>query len=86
MSGLERLRQSLADRGYGDRLMRDEPLSRHTSFAIGGPADCSSPRASPPRWSSGRAWPGPRVYRCWRSAAARTFSWPTPACAAGGGK
>ncbi len=39
MSGLERLRQGLVDRGYGDRLMRDEPLSRHTSFAIGGPAD-----------------------------------------------
>lgn len=39
MKGLEQLRKELAERGYGQRLLVDEPLSRHTSFAIGGPAD-----------------------------------------------
>jgi UDP-N-acetylmuramate dehydrogenase len=32
--GLERLRLAL-----GDRMLLDEPLSRHTTFGIGGPAD-----------------------------------------------
>lgn len=39
MSRWERLRQEFIARGYGDRLLSDEPLARHTSFAIGGPAD-----------------------------------------------
>ena len=39
MNSLERLGQNLAKKGYGDRLCFDEPLSRHTSFSIGGPAD-----------------------------------------------
>ena len=32
-------RRALAARGDGDRLLQDEPLARHTSFGIGGPAD-----------------------------------------------
>ena len=39
MRAQERLERELIQRGYGGRLLRDEPLSRHTSFAIGGPAD-----------------------------------------------
>lgn len=37
--GLAQLAKELAARGYGDRLLLNEPLSLHTSFAIGGPAD-----------------------------------------------
>lgn len=36
---LEELRRELIERGYGERLLTNEPLSRHTSFAIGGPSD-----------------------------------------------
>ena len=39
MIGLQRLVRGLIDGGYGERLFRNEALSRHTSFAIGGPAD-----------------------------------------------
>jgi UDP-N-acetylmuramate dehydrogenase len=35
----ERLEQALEEKGYGERLLRDEPLALHTSFKIGGPAD-----------------------------------------------
>lgn len=34
-----RLVEELTIRGYGRRLRFDEPMSQHTSFAIGGPAD-----------------------------------------------
>jgi UDP-N-acetylmuramate dehydrogenase len=36
---LDRLQRELVKRGYGPRLRVGEPLSRHTSFAIGGPTD-----------------------------------------------
>lgn len=39
MNGLSRLTKELVARGYGGRLLANEPLSLHTSFAIGGPAD-----------------------------------------------
>jgi len=39
MGNLAQLERELLARGYGGRLLADEPLSRHTSFAIGGPAD-----------------------------------------------
>ena len=39
MNGLRTLQGELLSRGYGGRLLLEEPLSRHTSFAIGGPAD-----------------------------------------------
>jgi UDP-N-acetylmuramate dehydrogenase len=39
MNGIQRLQQALVERGYGPRLRLNEPLARHTSFAIGGPAD-----------------------------------------------
>ncbi|MCE5259030.1 MAG: UDP-N-acetylmuramate dehydrogenase [Chloroflexi bacterium] len=31
--------ETLKNKGYGPRLLADEPLSRHTTFGIGGPAD-----------------------------------------------
>jgi len=39
VKGLHRLEAALRGAGYGDRLLKNEPLARHTSFAIGGPAD-----------------------------------------------
>lgn len=39
MSHLERLTALLLTRGYGERLLLQEPLSRYTSFRIGGAAD-----------------------------------------------
>ncbi|MGH7856699.1 MAG: UDP-N-acetylmuramate dehydrogenase [Candidatus Binatia bacterium] len=36
--GGERFREELTER-FGDRVRFDEPMSRHTSFRIGGPAD-----------------------------------------------
>ena len=36
---LEELYRDLIEKGYGGRLLTNEPLSRHTSFAIGGPSD-----------------------------------------------
>ena len=39
MNSQERFVQALVEKGYGERLLRDEPMSLHTSFAIGGPAD-----------------------------------------------
>ena len=39
MTAIERLASRLADTVCGDRLRIDEPLSRHTSFGIGGSAD-----------------------------------------------
>ena len=39
MTAIERLAIRLADTMSGDRLRIDEPLSRHTSFGIGGAAD-----------------------------------------------
>ena len=39
MIDLDQLRNELVKRGYGSRLLVKEPMSRHTSFAIGGPAD-----------------------------------------------
>jgi UDP-N-acetylmuramate dehydrogenase len=38
-NGIGRLVEELTARGYGRRLQFDEPMARHTSFAIGGPAD-----------------------------------------------
>lgn len=38
-NGIGRLVEELTVRGYGRRLQFDEPMARHTSFAIGGPAD-----------------------------------------------
>ena len=37
--GIGRLVEELTIKGYGQRLLFDEPMARHTSFAIGGPAD-----------------------------------------------
>ncbi len=39
MSALERVYMALRAQGYGERLLRDEPMSAHTSFQVGGPAD-----------------------------------------------
>lgn len=39
MNGIDRLKEALRREGYGDRVLIDEPMARHTSFAIGGPAD-----------------------------------------------
>jgi len=39
MNGVERLAEALRREGYGDRLLLNEPMARHTSFGIGGPAD-----------------------------------------------
>jgi UDP-N-acetylmuramate dehydrogenase len=39
MMSLEELRRDLIEKGYGERLLTNEPLARHTSFAIGGPSD-----------------------------------------------
>ena len=39
MNSQERLVERLIERGYGERLRYREPLSRYTTFAIGGPAD-----------------------------------------------
>jgi len=39
MMSLEELRKELTEKGYGERLLTNEPLARHTSFAIGGPSD-----------------------------------------------
>lgn len=39
MDGLDRLKEALRGEGYGDRILVNEPMARHTSFAIGGPAD-----------------------------------------------
>ncbi len=39
MNSQERLVERLIERGYGERLRYCEPLSRYTTFAIGGPAD-----------------------------------------------
>ena len=39
MNNLERLCRDLIAKGHGERLLLDEPLSRHTSFGIGGPCD-----------------------------------------------
>lgn len=39
MSGLAALESALIAHGYGQSLQRDEPLARHTSFNVGGPAD-----------------------------------------------
>jgi len=39
MNGLAQLERELIKRGYDGHLLADEPLCRHTSFAIGGPAD-----------------------------------------------
>jgi UDP-N-acetylmuramate dehydrogenase len=36
---LEQLHADLIARGYGERVLVNEPLAQHTSFAIGGPAD-----------------------------------------------
>jgi len=47
VTDLERLRKELGERGYGQRLLVNEPLSRHTSFAIGGPADLLVPAREP---------------------------------------
>ncbi|NLG48614.1 MAG: UDP-N-acetylmuramate dehydrogenase [Chloroflexi bacterium] len=33
------MRRDLIEKGYGERLLTNEPLARHTSFAIGGPSD-----------------------------------------------
>jgi UDP-N-acetylmuramate dehydrogenase len=38
-NGIGRLVEELTVQGYGRRLLFDEPMARHTSFAIGGPAD-----------------------------------------------
>jgi len=39
VNSLEQLREELLEKGYDQRLRVNEPLCRHTSFAIGGPAD-----------------------------------------------
>ena len=40
MSNIDRLYARLTDAGVDlDRLLRDEPMSRHTTFRVGGPAD-----------------------------------------------
>ncbi len=39
MDGLRRLREELEARGFGGALLVNEPMARHTTFAIGGPAD-----------------------------------------------
>lgn len=39
MKEVRALRAALEGKGYGARLMCDEPLARYTSFGIGGPAD-----------------------------------------------
>ncbi len=39
MNAQQRLIAALQADGYGPRLMRDEPMSAHTSFQVGGPAD-----------------------------------------------
>ena len=39
MGGLEKLLHRLTEAGFGERLLPGEPLCRHTSYAIGGPAD-----------------------------------------------
>ncbi len=43
MNGWERLIGALSEQGFGARLLRDEPLARHTSFGVGGPADLFLP-------------------------------------------
>ena len=39
ISAVEELYQGLVAQGYGESLVREERLARHTSFAIGGPTD-----------------------------------------------
>jgi UDP-N-acetylmuramate dehydrogenase len=39
MNRFDLLLDQLQREGYGERLLLNEPLSRHTSFAVGGPAD-----------------------------------------------
>jgi UDP-N-acetylmuramate dehydrogenase len=39
MSALQHLEAALRAEGYGQRLLRNEPMSAHTSFQVGGPAD-----------------------------------------------
>jgi len=31
--------QEIVDRGYGERLLQNEPMTRYTTYGIGGPAD-----------------------------------------------
>ncbi len=39
MNALQRFRELMEGAGYGGRVATDVPMSRHTSFAVGGPAD-----------------------------------------------
>ena len=39
MNAMTKLVSALQGAGYGDRLLRDEPMALHTSFGVGGPAD-----------------------------------------------
>jgi len=64
MSDIERLAAALLAEGLGARLLRDEPMARHTSFAIGGPADLLVVAETPEEMVHWRALAGEHAAPC----------------------